>query len=68
MDSFNTDDFLARYNERAEAVKKRSIPPVGGEDRAAFIKQAELDYLDYSLIASSVIEISDREMILKITL
>ncbi len=68
MDSFNTDDFIARYKERAEAVKKRSIPPVGGEERAAFIKQAELDYLDYSLVASSEIEISDTEMILKITL
>ena len=68
MDSFNTDDFIARYKERAEAVKKRSIPPVGGEERAAFIKQAEFDYLDYSLVASSEIEISDTEMILKITL
>ena len=68
MDSFNTDDFIARYKERAEAVKKRSIPPVGGDERAAFIKQAELDYLDYSLVASSEIEISDTEMILKITL
>jgi len=68
MDSFNTDDFIARYKERAEAVKKRSIPPVGGEERTAFIKQAELDYLDYSLVASSEIEISDTEMILKITL
>ena len=68
MDSFNTDDFIARYKERAEAVKKRSIPPVGGEERAAFIKQAELDYLDYSLVASSEVEISDKELILKITL
>jgi hypothetical protein len=68
MDSFNTDDFINRYKDRAEAVKKRSIPPVGGEERTAFIKQAELDYLDYSLVASSEIEISDTEMILKITL
>tara|TARA_B110000014_G_scaffold261574_1_gene253562 strand:+ start:729 stop:935 length:207 start_codon:yes stop_codon:yes gene_type:complete len=68
MDSLNTDDFLARYHKRAEAVKKRSIPPVGGEERAAFITQAELDYLDFSIIASSEIEISDSEMILKIKL
>lgn len=66
MDSFNTDDFLTRYKERAEAVKKRSIPPVGGEDRVAFINQAEIDYLDFSLIASSIIEVSDTEIILKI--
>ena len=48
--SFNVDEFISRYKERAEAVKKRSIPPVGGDDRMAFIKQAESDYQDLSLI------------------
>ena len=34
--SFNVDEFISRYKERAEAVKKRSIPPVGGDDRMAY--------------------------------
>ena len=46
----NIDEFISRYKERAEAVKKRSIPPVGGDDRMAFIKQAESDYQDFMMI------------------
>ena len=68
MDTFNTDNFLSRFEERAAAVKKRSIPPVGGDDRNAFIKQAEIDYIDFSLVANSEIEITKDAMILKIEL
>ena len=63
--SFNVDDFLNRYKERAEAVKKRSIPPVGGDDRMAFIKQAESDYQDFMMIADSEIEVTEEYLILK---
>ena len=63
--SFNVDDFLNRYKERAEAVKKRSIPPVGGDDRMAFIKQAESDYQDFMMIADSEIEITEEYLIFK---
>ena len=63
--SFNVDDFLNRYKERAEAVKKRSIPPVGGDDRMAFIKQAESDYQDFMMIADSEIEVTDEYLIFK---
>ena len=47
--SFNVEEFINRYKERAEAVKNRSIPPVGGDDRMAFIKQAETDFQDFKL-------------------
>ena len=63
--SFNVDEFIARYEERAEAVKKRSIPPVGGDDRMAFIKQAESDYQDFMMIADSEIEITEEYLIFK---
>ena len=63
--SFNVEEFISRYKERAEAVKKRSIPPVGGDDRMAFIKQAELDYQDFMMIADSEIEITEDYLIFK---
>lgn len=63
--SFNVDEFISRYKERAEAVKKRSIPPVGGDDRMAFIKQAESDYQDFMIIADSEIEITEEYLIFK---
>ena len=66
--SLNVEELLDRYKERAEAVKKRSIPPVGGDDRMAFVKQAEIDYQDFMIIADSEVEITEEYLILKFKL
>ena len=66
--SLNVEELLDRYKERAEAVKNRSIPPVGGDDRMAFVKQAEIDYQDFMIIADSEVEITDEYLILKFKL
>ena len=64
----NVEELLDRYKERAEAVKNRSIPPVGGDDRMAFVKQAEIDYQDFMIIADSEVEITEEYLILKFKL
>ena len=56
--TFNISDFQNRFKKRAEAVKNRSMPPVGGDERLAFIKQAEEDYQDYMIISDSEYELS----------
>ena len=66
--SLNVEELLDRYKERAEAVKNRSIPPVGGDDRMAFVKQAEIDYQDFMIIADSEVEITEEYLILKLSL
>lgn len=66
--SLNVEELLDRYKERAEAVKNRSIPPVGGDDRMAFVKQAEIDYQDFMIIADSEVEITEEYLILKFKL
>ena len=63
--TFNISDFQNRFKERAEAVKNRSIPPVGGDERLAFVKQAEEDFQDYMLISESEFEINDNYLIFK---
>tara|TARA_Y100001970_G_C13845386_1_gene656557 strand:- start:420 stop:629 length:210 start_codon:yes stop_codon:yes gene_type:complete len=63
--TFNISDFQNRFKERAEAVKNRSIPPVGGDERLAFIKQAEEDFQDYMLISESEFEIIDDYLVFK---
>ena len=63
--SFNVEDFISRFKERAEAVKNRSIPPVGGEDRMAFIKQAETDFQDYMIIADSEFSVEEDYLVFK---
>jgi len=57
--TFNINDFQNRSKKRAEAGKNRSMPPVGGDERLAFIKQAEEDYQDYMIISESEFEIND---------
>ena len=66
--SLNVEELLDRYKERAEAVKNRSIPPVGGDDRMASVKQAEIDYQDFMIIADSEVEITEEYLILKFKL
>jgi len=63
--TFNIIDFQNRFKERAEAVKNRSVPPVGGDERLAFVKQAEADFQDYMLISESEFEIIDDYLVFK---
>jgi len=58
-DGFEPDQVVARFRERAEAVKRRNIPPVEGADRKRFIEQAEKDYFDFSLVADSEVSLED---------
>ena len=57
MDNLNTEEMIQRFQKRAEAVKSRNMPPVAGAERLAFLKQAEVDYFDYSIIADSKISL-----------
>ena len=52
MAQLDVDKLIARFQERAEAVKDRGVPPIEGSGRKAFIEQAEMDYLDYSLVGN----------------
>ena len=63
--TFNIEEFQIRFKERAEAVKNRPMPPIGGDERLAFIKQAEKDYQDYMIISDSEYEITHDYLIFK---
>ena len=52
-DGFNPQEMIDRFRERAEAVTKRNLPAVGGEERRLFIEQAERDFMDFSIIADA---------------
>jgi hypothetical protein len=52
-DQLDVDGMLARFRERAEAVRRRPLPPVAGPERQQFIDQAELDFQDYALISDA---------------
>jgi hypothetical protein len=66
--TLDVDEFLARFRERAEAVKSRGIPPLEGEARRAFVAQSEKDYLDYSLVGGASWAVEEGSLVLRIAL
>ncbi len=67
-DSLDIDEMIARFRERAEAVKKRDLPPVGGDERKRFLEQKRIDYLDYAIIGDAVGRVDDGIVTLTIDL
>ena len=67
-DSLDIDELIARFRERAEAVKKRDLPPVGGDERKRFLEQKRIDYLDYAIIGDAVGRVDDGIVTLTIDL
>jgi len=59
---------LARFRERAEAVRSRNMPPIGGEERQMFLDQAQADFMDFAIIADADASIEDGTLTLRIDL
>jgi hypothetical protein len=62
------DEMLNRFRERAEAVKKRPLPPVAGPERALFVNQAKIDFQDFAMIGDCEATLEDGMLTLKLDL
>ena len=67
-DTFDPAEMLSRFQERSQAVKRRNLPPVGGDERALFIAQAQTDFRDFAMIGDAEHEFSDGVLTLRIDL
>ncbi|HUD68918.1 MAG TPA: hypothetical protein VMQ40_01640 [Acidimicrobiales bacterium] len=67
-EAFDPQEMLARFAERAEAVKRRGLPPVEGPERLRFAKQAALDYQDFAMLADATVELDDGVLTLRVDL
>ena len=68
MAAFEPSEMIARYKERAAAVKRRPLPPVAGEERQMFLKQAQSDFQDFAMIGDSEASLEDGILVLRIDL
>lgn len=68
MTDFDPNEMLKRFTERAAAVKKRNLPPVGGDERALFIAQAQTDFRDFAMIGDAEADLTDGILTLRIDL
>ena len=67
-EELDVDAMVQRFRDRALSVRNRSLPPIAGEERAAFIRQAQLDYQDFGIIGDAEGRIEDGILVLRIDL
>jgi limonene-1,2-epoxide hydrolase len=67
-DELDLDAMVQRFRERAHAVKNRPLPPIAGEERAQFIRQAQLDFQDFAIIGDAAAAVEDGVLVLRIDL
>jgi hypothetical protein len=67
-DELDVAAMLARFRDRADAVRDRPLPPVAGPERQRFIEQAQADYQDFSIVADATWEFVDGTLTLRVDL
>jgi hypothetical protein len=67
MAEFDPNALVQRFADRAAAVKRRPIPPVG-PDRQRFIDQAQVDFQDYAIIGDATASLIDGVLTLTVDL
>ena len=67
-DELDVDAMIARFRERATAVKDRPLPPVAGADRQLFIDQAQRDFQDFAIIGDATWDFTDGILTLRVDL
>jgi hypothetical protein len=65
---FDPDEMVARFRQRAEAVRSRGVPPIEGPERQRFREQAQRDFTDYAMIGDAEAELVDGILTLRIDL
>ena len=66
--ALDLEAMLERFRERAAAVRTRTLPPVGGEERQRFIDQAQHDFQDFAIVADAEASLDEGILTLRIDL
>lgn len=67
-DELDVDAMLARFRDRAAAARERPLPPVAGPQRENFVRQAQLDFQDYAMLADATWDFTDGVLTLTVDL
>lgn len=68
MAELDIELMLERYRERADAVRRRQVPPVEGPARQDFVAQARIDFQDHAMIGDASASLADGILTLTIDL
>ena len=67
-EDLDVDAMLERFRERAAGVRRRNLPPVGGDERQRFLEQAQLDFQDYAIIGDAEASLDDGILTIRVDL
>ncbi len=67
-DELDVDAMIARFRERAQAVRNRPLPPVAGPEKKRFIERAQTDFMDFAMIGDATGAIEDGFLVLRVDL
>ena len=67
-DNLDVDAMIKRFRDRAEAVRSRPLPPVAGEERMKFVRQAETDFQDFAIVGDAQATVEDGFLVLRVDL
>ncbi len=66
--TFDPQAMVTRFKERAEAVKRRGLPPVEGPERQRFREQAQVDFMDFAMIGDAEASLDEGILTLRVDL
>jgi hypothetical protein len=67
-EDLDVDAMVARFRERAQAVKQRNLPPVAGPERTRLVQQAQTDFQDFAIIGDAEASLEDGILTLRVDL
>ena len=67
-DDFDPQAMVARFRDRAAAVRERGLPPVEGPERRRFMEQAQTDFMDFAMIGDASATLEDGILTLRVDL
>lgn len=59
---------IRRFQERADAVKRRGLPPVEGPERQMFLEAAKIDFQDFAMLGDATASLDNGILRLEIDL
>jgi hypothetical protein len=67
-EGFDVDAMIARFQERARAVRDRPLPPLEGTARREYMQRAQIDYQDFAMLGDADGSLEDGILVLRVDL
>jgi hypothetical protein len=67
-DELDVEAMIARFRERAQAVRNRPLPPVAGPEKKRFQERAQVDFMDFAMLGDATGTLEDGILTLRIDL